>query len=117
MEQCYIDNPRYPHHIRITRHTYDDNPFAENTSAAVTVLYDGCGRSFTDTTTDGGSNVEENKRKASIPVRYDEWGEGLLPMTGDKIEVFIGKNRETGIVKDCEPDNGRTLVYWIYRRV
>ena len=117
MEQLEIINKRYSHIVKITRKVLDDDPFAEDAKVKVEVLYEDVGRSFTDTTTDGGKNVDENKRKVSIPVRYDEWGAGKQPLDGDIIEVFIGENREIGMVKDSEPDNNRTIVYWNYRRV
>lgn len=81
------------------------------------VLYDGEGRVFTDTTTEGNNRVDENKRKASIPVRYDEWDAGRKPLDGDMVYATIGNNTEVGMVKDCESDNNRTLVYWDYTRV
>lgn len=114
-----IINERYPHQIRITRNeTFGetDDPFSDSDGYA-DVLYDGEGRSFTDTTTQGDNNVDTNKRKVSIPVRFDEWESCRIPSDGDAIDVWIGENRETGIVKDCEPDNNRTLVYWDYNRV
>lgn len=98
----------------------DGNPFADAGAPvedSEELLYEGVGRSFTDTTTEGGKNVDENKRKASIPVRYDEWDAGRCPLDGDTIEATVGNNTEEGIVKDCEPDNNRTLVYWSLRRV
>lgn len=82
-----------------------------------TVLYDGRGRSFTDTTTTGTDDVDVNKRKASIPVRFDEWKSGLKPLSGDTIYAMIGSNQEVGRVRDCESDNDRTLVYWDLVRV
>lgn len=118
MEKIEIDNPRYPHNVRITRKgSVEDNPFSGNKPVSVEILYDGIGRSFTDTTTEGDNVVDENKRKASIPVRYDEWDVGKQPLDGDTIEVTIGNNIEIGIVKDSEPDNNRMLVYWNFRRV
>lgn len=116
MEKLEIENPRYPHLVRITRNAESDDPFSE-VAVEAEVLYDDVGRSFTDTTTEGGKIVDENKRKASIPVRYDEWDAGKQPLDGDIIEVVIGNNREVGIVKDSEPDNNRTIVYWSFRRV
>lgn len=92
----------------------DDAPVGEDTEM---VIYEGEGRSYTDTTTEGGKNVDENKRKASIPVRYDEWGAGRCPLDGDIIYAMVGNNTEVGIVKDCEPDNNRTVVYWDFTRV
>ena len=121
MEKSEIINKRYPHVVKITRkgvgEGIEDDPFAEDVEPETEVLYEGEGRSFTDTTTEGDKWVDENKRKASIPVRYDEWGAGKQPLDGDEIEVFIGNNCEVGIIKDSEPDNNRTLVYWNFRRV
>lgn len=134
------NNQRYPHTVKITRIVINDEDifgaeeeedlFGENESTAVTdvqesedvveptVIYEGVGRSFTDTTTTGGINVDENKRKASIPVRFDKWpGENMHPMDGDTYEVWMGNVYETGMVKDCEPDNDRTIVYWELKRV
>lgn len=115
MERPEIINERYPHTVRIVRVTGGDDPFSDE--AEEVVLYEGKGRSFTDTTTEGDKKVDENKRKSSIPVRFDEWDEGQKPLDGDTIYSTVGKNTEVGIVKDCEPDNNRTLVYWDYRRV
>lgn len=106
-----IINPRFPHTIKIVRVEDDDNP---NGGA---ILYDGRGRSFTDTTTNGDVEVDANKRKASIPVRFDKWEEGRLPLDGDTIYATVGNNTEIGRVRDCEPDNNRTLVYWDFVRV
>ena len=121
MEKSEIINKRYPHVVKITRkgvgEGIEDNPFAKDVEPETEVLYEGEGRSFTDTTTEGDKWVDENKRKASIPVRYDEWGAGKQPLDGDEIEVLIGNNREVGIIKDSEPDNNRTVVYWNFRRV
>lgn len=121
MEKSKIINKRYPHVVKITRkgvgEGIEDDPFAEDVEPETEVLYEDEGRSYTDTTTEGDKWVDENKRKASIPVRYDEWGAGKQPLDGDEIEVLIGNNREVGIIKDSEPDNNRTIVYWNFRRV
>ena len=125
MEKENIRNQRYPHHIKIVRKvvgksdpddpfTDDDAPVGEDKEI---ILYNGEGRSYTDTTTVGDKYVDQNKRKASIPVRYDEWGAGRCPLDGDTIYATIGNNTEIGIVKDCETDNNRTVVYWEYIRV
>ena len=130
-----VINPRYPHEILIYRvgkkntgnasAVDDDDPFAESTPVTSgsdsteekTVLYKGNGRSYTDTTTNGDGKVESNKRKASIPVRFDEWEENGWPLDGDTIEVTMGNVRERGTVKDFEPDNNRSVVYWELLRV
>lgn len=118
-----IINERYPHGILIRRvvpgRVDEENPFSDSASLedVEAVVYDGEGRSFTDTTTEGNNYIDENKRKASIPVRYDEWDAGSKPTDGDLIRVTIGNNVEDGVVYDCESDNNRTLVYWNLRRV
>lgn len=124
MEKENIRNPRYPHIIKIVRvipgKGDEDNPFADDDADIEDkeiVIYEGKGRSFTDTTTEGDKKVDENKRKASIPVRYDEWDAGRCPLDGDTIYSTVGNNTEKGMVKDCEPDNNRTLVYWDFTRV
>lgn len=125
MEKENIRNPRYPHIIKIVRKVVGkadpDDPFADDDTLVgedkEIILYNGEGRSYTDTTTVGDKYVDQNKRKASIPVRYDEWGAGRCPLDGDTIYATIGNNTEVGIVKDCEPDNNRTVVYWEYIRV
>lgn len=124
MEKENIRNPRYPHIVKIVRVTPgkgdDDNPFADekaDVNDKEIVIYEGMGRSFTDTTTEGNNRVDENKRKTSIPVRYDEWDAGRCPLDGDTIYSTVGNNTEIGMVKDCEPDNNRTLVYWDFTRV
>lgn len=124
MMQEEIENERYPHEVRIVRvipgKRTDDNPFSDGGAPLADVedvLYDGIGRIYTDTTTTGDSRVDENKRKASIPVRYDEWCDCDFPLDGDIIRCRIGSHTEEGIVKDCEGDNNRTVVYWELRRV
>lgn len=125
MEKENIRNPRYPHIIKIVRKVVGkadpDDPFADDDALVgedkEIILYNGEGRSYTDTTTAGDKYVDQNKRKASIPVRYDEWGAGRCPLDGDTIYATICNNTEVGIVKDCEPDNNRTVVYWEYIRV
>lgn len=126
MEAMEIDNPRYPHRIKIVRRSAatavsveDDDPLAENTSTPVPdkILYDGMGRAYTDTTTYGSASVDRNKRKASIPVRFNEWEEGAFPLDGDRIETTKGSVVEHGVVRDCEPDNNRTVIYWDFVRV
>ena len=125
MEKENIRNQRYPHLIKIVRKVVGksdpDDPFADYDAPVgednEIILYNGEGRSYTDTTTVGDKYVDQNKRKASIPVRYDEWGAGRCPLDGDTIYATIGNNTEVGIVKDCEPDNNRTVVYWEYIRV
>ena len=125
MEKENIRNPRYPHLIKIVRKVVGksdtDDPFSDDDAPVgedmEIILYNGEGRSYTDTTTVGDKYVDQNKRKASVPVRYDEWGAGRCPLDGDTIYATIGNNTEVGIVKDCEPDNNRTVVYWEYIRV
>lgn len=116
MEKLEIINERYPHDIRIVRVPENDDPFSSGKDEEI-VLYEGRGRSYTDTTTEGDKNVDENKRKVSIPVRYDEWDADRKPLDGDTIYATVGNNTEVGMVKDCEPDNNRTVVYWNFRRV
>ena len=121
MKKEVVDNPRYPHLIKITRRgdaVESNDPFkrAEGGSTE-TVIYEGEGRSYTDTTTNGSTAVDVNKRKASIPVRFDEWppssdGDVSWPMDGDIIEVVKASITERGKVRDFEPDNNRTVVYW-----
>ena len=124
MEKVEIINERYPHDVRITRiipgKGIDDNPFADEDAPledGIEVLYEGIGRSYTDTTTTGNKIVDENKRKVSIPVRYDEWGSREKPLDGDRVFVRIGECEEEGVVDDCEADNDRTVVYWTLKRV
>ncbi len=125
MRDWDIDNPRFPHTIKIVRvnksqYADPDDPLEESdveVTEKEAVLYEGEGRSYTDTTTTGTEKVDINRRKASIPVRYNVWEAGKQPLDGDTIEVTIGNNSETGVVRDCEPDNNRTVIYWDYVRV
>ena len=107
-----IDNPRYPHVITLTHRTYSDDPFSD--AYTDEVLYQGIGRSYTDTTTVGDTKVVTNRRKISIPMRFDKW-EGAV-MAGDLVDIQMGNIHEYGLVTDFEPDNNRTVVYWDYTR-
>lgn len=125
MRKVKIDNPRYPHYIRIIRKVVkdwlddDDNVVDvagstdgsdEGADTDETVVYEGVGRSYTETTTTGDKKVDTNKRKASIPVRFNEWST-LVPMSGDIVYVTKGAVTEEWEVKDFEPDNNRSVVY------
>ena len=120
MRKEFINNPRYPHQIRIVRISPtqpnnvstpisgDEDPFAvvdENQTQCQCgkdiTLYDGKGRSFTNTTTNG----------------MGQWAKGRVPLDGDTIFAVVGNNTEVGRVRDCEPDNDRTIVYWEFVRV
>lgn len=107
-----VNNPRYPHLVVITRLVVDDNPFDER--EVLQILYKGEGHSYTDTTTTGDAKMDYNRRKTSIPVRFDEWKQAVLD--GDRIAVKIGEYTEIGIVRDFEADNDRTMIYWEYGR-
>lgn len=125
MRKVATKNPRYPHVIKIVRKIAgkadENDPFADEDAPigedVEITIYEGKGRSYTDTTTEGNKRVDENKRKSSIPVRYDEWDEGRQPLDGDIIYSTVGKNTEIGMVKDSEPDNNRSVIYWDYTRV
>lgn len=114
MRKATVDNPRYPHRITITRKVYGD--WLSSSSDGEVTVYDGVGRSYTDTTTTGDEKVDTNKRKASIPVRFDEWPSGLFPMSGDILLAYKGDITEEWEVRDFEPDNDRTVVYGQHNR-
>lgn len=113
MRRIKVDNPRYPHTITIVRRVlqdrYSEEPLLEK------IVYKGVGRSYTDTTTTGDAKVDSNKRKASIPVRFDEWN-GLIPQSGDYLIAVKGNISEEWEVKDWEPDNNRTVIYGEHNR-
>lgn len=123
MKKIVVDNPRYPHKIRIVRLVYKDWLDESSSSSSSSssdeeqeiVVYEGPGRSYTDTTTTGDAKVDTNKRKCSIPVRFDEWGE-LTPLSGDMVYVTKGNINEEWEVKDFEPDNDRSIVYGTHNR-
>lgn len=115
MRQVVVNNPRYPHYIRIVRMVVSSWMDDEESEQEFTI-YAGPGRSFTDTTTTGDKKVDSNKRKCSIPVRFDAWGieadsQKLVPMSGDMVYVTKGNIHEQWEVKDFEPDNDRSVVY------
>ena len=114
MRKNKVRNPRYPHSIRIVRMIYPDR--YTKSEATEEVIYEGAGRSYTDTTTTGDAKVDTNKRKASIPRRFDEWENGKVPMSGDILRVVKGSITEEWEVKDFEPDNDRSVVYGEHNR-
>lgn len=113
MRKVKVDNPRYPHCIEIMRRALPTDEFAEE-ELVETVIYSGPGRGYTDTTTNG-NEVDVNKRKASIPMRFDRWGSTdsgrPYPMDGDILTITKGSVVEEWKVRDFEPDNDRTIVY------
>jgi len=109
MRKVTVNNPRYPHYIRIIRKQESDW-LSDKQDEQDFVVYAGPGRSYTDTTTVGDGKVDTNKRKASIPVRFDCWNE-YIPMSGDILKVVKGSITEEWEVKDFEPDNDRSVVY------
>lgn len=126
MRKAVIDNPRFPHYIRIIRKVVSDWLDSERSEEEF-VVYAGPGRSYTDTTTTGDSKVDTNRRKCSIPMRFDAWGrtsvpvsegrdEPLVPMSGDMVYVIKGGIREEWEVKDFEPDNDRSVIYGEHNR-
>ena len=108
MRKVKVSNPRYPHTIKIVRREVPDR-YSEG-ELGEQIVYEGIGRSYTDTTTTGDAKVDSNKRKASIPVRFDEW-DGLVPMSGDVLIAVKGNITEEWEVKDFEPDNNRSVIY------
>lgn len=115
MKKDVIENERYPHEIRIIR-TIGGDWLSSDEDSELTI-YEGYGRSYTDTTTTGDKKVDVNKRKASIPMRFDDWpeadddGNKLIPLSGDILYVTKGNITEEWEVKDFEPDNNRSVVY------
>lgn len=111
MRKQTINNPRYPHHVKVMRRTYPDQEWmsGESSEPTNTVLYSGNGRCFTNGTVNE-KQVDISHRYISIPVNVNEWGT-LHPASGDIVEVMMGEVIETMEVKDFEPDNNRTLLY------
>ena len=99
--------------IEIVRMKYPERFAAGEPSEEI--IYKGKGRSYTDTTTTGDAKVDTNKRKASIPVRFDEWND-KIPMSGDILRVVKGSITEEWEVKDFEPDNNRSVIYGEHNR-
>lgn len=136
MRKVEVDNPRYPHTIKIVRKLVpdwldDDDDLSGSSSSSSSssegdddeiVIYEGPGRSFTDTTTTGDAKVDTNKRKCSIPVRFDQWpaadenGNLRIPMSGDLVQVVKANITEEWEVKDFDPDNDRSIVYGEHNR-
>ena len=120
MRKVVVNNPRYPHYIRIIRKVVSDW-LDEEQSEQEFVIYEGPGRSYTDTTTTGDRKVDTNKRKCSIPMRFDAWNgevesQQLIPMSGDMVYVTKANISEEWEVKDFEPDNDRSIVYGTHNR-
>ena len=108
MRKMRIMNPRYPHHVKVVRVTYQDRYDGE-AEPTKTVLYSGEGRCSTNGSVEG-KQVDMTHRYIFIPVRFDEW-KGAKPSDGDTVEVEIGMIKKTMTVKDFEPDNDRTVLY------
>ncbi|MCR4773033.1 MAG: hypothetical protein K5854_01570 [Prevotella sp.] len=116
MKKIKVDNPRYPHTITIKRVTITEDNFSDDEERTEVDLYNGKGRSYTRTTSNGQGEVVTDSREASIPVRFDEWEEDKFPLYGDEITATIGNIEEKGFVVGAEADNNRTVIYWTIKR-
>lgn len=106
MRKQSINNPRFPHFVRILKLVSAGRYSEEMTEI---VVYDGKGRCSTSGAVEG-QKVDISHRTISIPVRFDEW-KGTIPSDGDTVKVRIGNITETMTLKDFEPDNNRTVLY------
>lgn len=115
MKRYSVNNPRFPHHIKIYREVVDD-VFNEGTEEIL--LYEGDARNFFNTTTDGDNKVVTNMRKSAIPLPNEYVEKAFL--AGDKVVAFKGKDntavREYGEVTDFKPANFGTEIFWMYVR-
>ena len=102
-----VNNPRYPHTVKVVRITYPDRWSDEEPTE--TVLYSGEGRCYTNGSVEG-KKVDISHRYISIPVRFDQW-RGVKPMAGDTVSVEMGAITETMEIEDFEPDNNRSVLY------
>ncbi len=102
-----VNNPRYPHTVKVVRITYPDRWSGEEPTE--TVLYSGEGRCSTNGSVEG-KKVDISHRYISIPVRFDQW-RGVKPMAGDTVSVEMGAITETMEIEDFEPDNNRSVLY------
>lgn len=110
-----IRNPRFPHTIKIWRETGSDDPFVDTVTTVI--LYEGVGRSYTDTTTTGDGKVISNRRKAAIPMRCDDWTEFTDIHSGDIISVTLNTGIvEEGKVSDREVGTMGTNIVWEFVR-
>lgn len=99
-----MNNPRFPHWIVVKRESAPENPFG--TAPTPTVIYNGEGRRYSQSSTDGDTKVITSNRMISIPGFYDSI------RTGDQVEVNIGTIYERGVILDVLPGNlGTTLIY------
>lgn len=108
MRKHIIDNPRYPHVVKVMRMSQVDW-LSDDDKQSGEVIYFGKGKCQTSGGTEGRA-VDMMTRQISIPVRFDEWGE-LVPSSGDIVTVGMGSIVETMELKDFEPDNNRTVLY------
>ena len=116
MRKQVIDNPRYPHHIRIVRkvvgdwfETPSDGSASDEQETVEEEVYNGIGRCYTSGGV-GEQAVDITARTISIPVSVREWGL-LYPLSGDTVTVTMGAVTQTMEVKEFEPDNNRTVIY------
>lgn len=108
MRKQTINNPRYPHTVKVVRVTESDW-LADEQGQSEETVYFGPGRCYTSGGV-GGQAVDITSRQISIPIRFDEWNT-LHPSSGDTVTVTMGEVTETMEVKDFEPDNNRTVLY------
>ena len=100
-----IDNPRFPHHCRITR-TGEHDPLASE-----------CRVYEKNTTSDRGDVITSN-RGLALPVDRKGWIErGVVPFEDDYVVVDRGGYEESGKIIDVNPANfGGTHIIWRYGR-
>jgi len=102
-----MENPRFPHTIRITRvdTTVPYDPFNPTTPTTIEVYY-GEGRNYKNNKTGAVNGVIQSDYAVSIPFTE------IDIMTGDTITVTERTRTLTGMVDDPYLGNLGLTVYW-----
>lgn len=110
-----INNPRWPHKVKVTR-VIPFDPLTMIEPEESKVVYEGKCRSYQKEYVSTTGEVMTSKRVLSLPLTLSDWTSETIILENDLVEVDYGSYVERGKVVDKQPNNLGTDIYWEYGR-
>ena len=110
-----ISNPRFPHHVVVTR-VMPFDPLTMIEPEEAKVIYEGKCRSYQKEYVSTTGEVMTSKRVLALPQTLSDWTSKTIILENDLVEVDYGSYVERGKVVDKQPNNLGTDIYWEYGR-